>query len=102
MFLVQVIKTLSSSRPAGTHVPYRDSCLTKLLADSLGGNAHTLMIACCSPLVAMREESLRTLHYACSAGAIRNRPVVKLDPQQQLIARLKAEVHDFFFFVNPS
>jgi hypothetical protein len=93
--LGQVIKTLShSARPAGTHVPYRESCLTKLLCDSLGGNAHTLMIACCSPLAAYMEESLRTLHYACSAGVIRNRPVVKLDPQQQLIARLKAEVHE--------
>lgn len=93
--LGQVIKTLShSARPAGMHVPYRESCLTKLLCDSLGGNAHTLMIACCSPLTAYLEESMRTLHYACSAGAIRNRPVVKLDPQQQLIARLKAEVHE--------
>jgi hypothetical protein len=93
--LGQVIKTLShSARPAGVHVPYRESCLTKLLCDSLGGNAHTLMIACCSPLTAYLEESMRTLHYACSAGAIRNRPVVKLDPQQQLIARLKAEVHE--------
>ena len=66
------------------HVPYRDSTLTKLLADSLGGSSLTLMIACCSPFLAYAEETIRTLHYACSAGAIRNRPVVKLDPQEQV------------------
>jgi hypothetical protein len=47
----QVISTLAENDAAGTtaHVPYRDSKLTKLLMDSLGGSALTLMIACCSP-----------------------------------------------------
>ena len=103
--LGQVIKALAlearngpeSRQPSGlarvpAHVPYRDSTLTKLLADSLGGSAHTLMIACCSPFLAYADESIRTLHYACSAGAIRNKPVIKLDPQEQLILRLRDEV----------
>ena len=51
-----------------------------------------MMIACCTPLVAFADESLRTLQYACSAGSIRNRPVVKLDPQDQLISELRDEV----------
>ena len=106
--LGQVIKALAldgSSRsgstalaPSGSgvgrlapHVPYRDSNLTKLLSDSLGGSALTLMIACCSPFLAYADESMRTLHYACSAGAIRNRPVVKLDPQEQLIAQVSGQ-----------
>jgi len=106
--LGQVIKALAlearngpeSRQPSGlarvpAHVPYRDSTLTKLLADSLGGSAHTLMIACCSPFLAYADESIRTLHYACSAGAIRNKPVVKLDPQEQLILRLRDEVATF-------
>jgi len=48
---VQVISTLAENDAAGTtaHVPYRDSKLTRLLMDSLGGSALTLMIACCSP-----------------------------------------------------
>ena len=74
------------------HVPYRDSTLTKLLSDCLGGTAVTMMVACCTPLVAFADESLRTLQYACSAGSIRNRPVVKLDPQDQLISELRDEV----------
>ena len=90
--LGQVIKALSSAGGARLHVPYRDSNLTKLLSDSLGGSALTLMVACCSPFLAYAEESMRTLHYACSAGAIRNRPVIKLDPQEQLIAQLRDEV----------
>ena len=90
----QVIKALavegrgSSNRPA-LRVPYRDSNLTKLLSDSLGGNALTLMLACCSPLSKYAEESARTLQYACSAGAIRNRPAVKLDPQDRQVASSK-------------
>ena len=74
------------------HVPYRDSTLTKLLSDCLGGSAVTMMIACCTPVMAFADESLRTLQYACSAASIRNRPVVKLDPQDQLISELRDEV----------
>lgn len=87
-----MIKALSSSRGVATHVPYRDSTLTKLLSDCLGGTAVTMMVACCTPLLAFADESLRTLQYACSAGSIRNRPVIKLDPQDQLISELRDEV----------
>ena len=48
-----------------------------LLADSLGGSAHTLMIATVSPLAAYLDETVRTLHYACSAGASHSRPAVE-------------------------
>lgn len=60
------------------HVPYRDSKLTKLLMDSLGGSALSLMIACCSPAVSAMEETLSTLTYATRAKNIRNRPVVQV------------------------
>ncbi len=73
-----MIKALALPAGAGggsrQHVPYRDSNLTKLLSDSLGGSALTLMIACCSPFLAYAEESMRTLHYACAAAATGNRP----------------------------
>ena len=59
-----------------THVPYRDSKLTRLLQDSLGGNAHTLMIACVSPAEYNANETLNTLKYANRARNIKNRAVL--------------------------
>lgn len=59
-----------------THIPYRDSKLTRLLQDSLGGNAHTLMIACVSPAEWNAGETLNTLKYANRARNIKNRAVV--------------------------
>ncbi|KAJ3512103.1 hypothetical protein NLJ89_g3722 [Agrocybe chaxingu] len=59
-----------------THVPYRDSKLTRLLQDSLGGNAHTLMIACVSPAEWNANETINTLKYANRARNIKNRAVL--------------------------
>ncbi|KAF5380852.1 hypothetical protein D9615_004103 [Tricholomella constricta] len=59
-----------------THVPYRDSKLTRLLQDSLGGNAHTLMIACVSPAEYNANETINTLKYANRARNIKNRAVL--------------------------
>jgi predicted nucleic acid-binding Zn-ribbon protein len=59
-----------------THVPYRDSKLTRLLQDSLGGNAHTLMIACVSPAEWNAAETINTLKYANRARNIKNRAVL--------------------------
>lgn len=61
-------------------VPYRDSKLTRMLQDSLGGNSRTVMIACVSPADVNLEESLNTLRYAARARNIRNKPVVNRDP----------------------
>ena len=79
--LGKVISTLADAhrdgRPRSTaHVPYRDSKLTKLLMDSLGGGALTLLVACCSPLEAHIEETVRTLQYATRAMSIVNTPEV--------------------------
>jgi hypothetical protein len=59
---------------------YRDSKLTRLLQDSLGGNSRTVMIACVSPADINREETLNTLRYADRARRIKNKPVVNRDP----------------------
>lgn len=74
--LGNVISALSDERRPGRHVPYRDSKLTRLLQDSLGGNSKTLMIACVSSADDAVEESLNTLKYAARARSIRNRPVL--------------------------
>ncbi|KAJ3036530.1 hypothetical protein HK097_003810, partial [Rhizophlyctis rosea] len=79
--------------------PYRDSKLTRLLQDSLGGNAQTLMIACISPLEEDMDESLNTLKYANRARNIQNKPIInavdltaaRLAEMQQKIDTLQAE-----------
>jgi kinesin family protein 18/19 len=60
-------------RPPGTFVPYRDSKLTRLLKDSLGGNTKTLMIACVSPSANAYEETVNTLKYASRARNIKKK-----------------------------
>ena len=55
-----------------THIPYRDSKLTRLLQDSLGGNTKTVMIACISPADYNYDETLSTLRYASRAKQIKN------------------------------
>ncbi|KAF9566305.1 kinesin-domain-containing protein [Agrocybe pediades] len=59
-----------------SHIPYRDSKLTRLLQDSLGGNAHTLMIACVSPAEWNAAETINTLKYANRARNIKNRATI--------------------------
>ena len=55
------------------HVPYRDSKLTRLLKDSLGGSTKTVMIACISQLTNCYEETMNTLKYASAAKSILNK-----------------------------
>jgi hypothetical protein len=73
--------SVSGAAATARHIPYRDSKLTRLLQDSLGGNARTLMIACVSPADVNFEESMNTLKYASRARAIRNKPVVNRDKE---------------------
>lgn len=67
-------------RKEGAHVPYRDSKLTRLMQDSLGGNSKTVMIACISPADINAEETLNTLKYANRARNIQNKPIVNRNP----------------------
>ncbi|XP_051880626.1 kinesin-like protein KIF3C isoform X2 [Pristis pectinata] len=82
-----------------THIPYRDSKLTRLLEDSLGGNAKTIMVATIGPASCNYEESLTTLRYANRTKNIKNKPRINEDPKdallrefQEEIARLKAQL----------
>lgn len=90
--LAKVISALAdNSRPnQRKHVPYRDSKLTRLLQDSLGGTARTLLIACVSPADTSREETIGTLRYAARAKSIRNRPRVNVDANAVEISDLRA------------
>ncbi|KAJ5900044.1 hypothetical protein N7495_004788 [Penicillium taxi] len=73
-------------------VPYRDSILTWLLKDSLGGNSMTSMIAAISPADINFDETLGTLRYADSAKRIKNHAVVNEDPNARMIRELKEEL----------
>ncbi|XP_044162366.1 chromosome-associated kinesin KIF4A [Bufo gargarizans] len=92
--LGNVISALGDDSKKGGFVPYRDSKLTRLLQDSLGGNSHTLMIACVSPADSNMEETLNTLRYADRARKIKNKPIVNTDPQTVELQKLKQQVQD--------
>lgn len=87
--LGNVISSLSDNLQ---HIPYRDSKLTRILKDSLGGNSHTLMIACVSPADTNFEESLNTLRYADRARKIKNKPIINRDPVQAELIQLRKEL----------
>lgn len=74
------------------HVPYRDSKLTRLLQDSLGGNTKTVMIAAISPSDFNFEETLTTLRYASRAKMIKNKPRVNQDPKDALLKQYEEEI----------
>ncbi|XP_067827504.1 kinesin-like protein kif7 [Heptranchias perlo] len=74
--LGNVISALGDPRRKSSHIPYRDSKITRILKDSLGGNAKTLMIACISPSSLNFDENLNSLNYAKRAQNIKNQAVI--------------------------
>jgi kinesin family member 17 len=75
------------------HIPYRDSKLTRLLQDSLGGNTKTLMIAAISPAADNYDETLSTLRYANRAKNIKNKPKINEDPKDAQLRMLQEEIN---------
>jgi kinesin family protein 4/21/27 len=107
--LGNVISALTDASKRAVHVPYRDSKLTRILQDSLGGNSKTYMIACVSPAEINFEESLNALKYASRARHIKNKPMVNRDPNSVMLAQLrqevfelKAEIRNYEFVLNMS
>lgn len=79
-------KTVSTGTNKGkdvalNYVPYRESKLTTILKQSLGGNSFTLMIACLAPIDVYTEENISTLNYAARAARISNKPAINMDPK---------------------
>lgn len=89
---MNVITALVDSKSG--HVPYRDSKLTRLLQDSLGGNTKTVMIANISVADYNYEETLSTLRYADRAKQIKNKPKVNLDPKDALLKEYQQQIAD--------
>lgn len=101
MALGNVISALGDESRRSTHIPYRDSKLTRLLQDSLGGNSQTLMVACVSPANNNMQETLSTLKYANRARNIKNRvsvnqeysgSSVEVNQMRAQLAKLKMEL----------
>lgn len=88
--LGNVISALSDGH--GKHIPYRDSKLTRLLQDSLGGNTKTLMVAAISPADYNYDETLSTLRYANRAKSIKNKPKINEDPKDAMLREYKNEI----------
>lgn len=94
------INILSDKQKKGSFVPYRDSKLTRLLKDSLGGNISTIMIACISPSIMAQDETVNTLKYASRARKIQKkitRNVKEIDPNfpqyRELVESMKKEIN---------
>lgn len=77
-----------------THIPYRNSKLTRLLQDSLGGNSKTVMIANVGPADYNYDESVSTLRYATRAKSIKNHAHVNEDPKDALLRQYQKEIEE--------
>ncbi len=89
--LGNVIKALAAKE---THVPYRDSKLTLMLQESLGGNAMTALIVACSMAGDNAAETLSTLRFAARAKKVQNRPKQNLERSPKKLMRLLAEAEE--------
>ena len=78
--VINALAEKSSGKGAAVVVPYRDSALTRMLQNALGGNSKTIMICAISPADFNYEETLGTLRYASRAKKIQNKAVVNEDP----------------------
>jgi hypothetical protein len=87
--LGKVISALTDKKNNNQHIPYRDSKLTMLLMDSIGGASKTLMIACVSPSATYSDETMSTLNYASRTMNIKNKPLVQMEGKDVPVARLK-------------
>ena len=92
--LGNVISALGDTSKKVSHVPYRDSKLTRMLQDSLGGNSRTQMIACVSPSDRDFMETLNTLKYANRARNIKNKVTANQDKTSRTIATLRQEIQN--------
>ncbi|UXI22915.1 hypothetical protein NH340_JMT08858 [Sarcoptes scabiei] len=80
--------------PKATFVPYRNSKLTRILSDSLGGNSKTLLIACIGPARMNLDETVSTLRFASTTKNIKNKPIINEDSKDALLRRFEEQVKE--------
>ena len=88
---ISILADKAGGKAKGTVVPYRDSNLTRILQNALGGNTKTIMICAISPALLNFEESLGTLRYADRAKKIMNKAVINESTQDKMIRELRSE-----------
>lgn len=93
--LRKVINILNDIQTTGktAYIPYRESKLTSLLKDTVGGNSYSLMISGLNPNDSFIEENINTLNYSSKAAYIANQPIRNQDPKNKLIQDLKVILH---------
>ncbi|XP_036078706.1 kinesin-like protein KIF1C isoform X2 [Rousettus aegyptiacus] len=90
--VISALADMQSKKRKSDFIPYRDSVLTWLLKENLGGNSRTAMIAALSPADINYEETLSTLRYADRTKQIRCNAIINEDPNARLIRELQEEV----------
>eukprot|EP01006_Ploeotia_vitrea_P023029 TRINITY_DN55479_c0_g1_i1.p1 TRINITY_DN55479_c0_g1~~TRINITY_DN55479_c0_g1_i1.p1 ORF type:complete len:762 (+),score=72.49 TRINITY_DN55479_c0_g1_i1:37-2322(+) len=90
--VISALADTQQKRDRNKHIPYRASKLTRILQDSLGGNSHTLIIACVSPADNSFDETVSTLRYANRARNIKNKPHINRDPATERMQQLLSEL----------
>ncbi|XP_063781863.1 kinesin-like protein KIF7 [Pseudophryne corroboree] len=90
--LGNVISALGDPKRKSSHIPYRDSKITRILKDSLGGNAKTVMISCISPSASDFDETLNTLNYASRAQNIKNKATVNCKKDADRVEDLQHQI----------
>ena len=89
--VIEALADKSMGKKANIVIPYRDSALTRILSNALGGNSKTVMICALSPATVNYEETLSTLRYADRAKKIKNNAVINETVQDKIIRELKEE-----------
>lgn len=88
---ISILAEKSSGKGKGQIVPFRNSALTRILQNALGGNSKTIMVCAISPAFLNFEETLSTLRYADNAKKIKNNAVINESVQDRMIRELKEE-----------
>ncbi len=88
----EMAKPANKRKKNAEHIPYRDSKLTRLLQDSLGGNSKTVMIANIGPVKYNYDETMTTLRYADRAKQIKNKPKINEDPKDALLREMREQI----------
>jgi len=95
LFVLGKVITALTEKNKDIKPNYRDSKLTMMLQDSLGGSSLALMFACTSPVDIYTDETISTLNYASRVMNIKNKPVVQMGPKDSIIVNLKREIELF-------
>ena len=91
--VIKALEQRSLDTPGGKiHVPYRNSTLTKLLSDFLGGNSKTIMIAACGPAASNIQETTSTMRFAARVKAVKNKPKINEDPKDAKMREMGDEI----------